>query len=151
VHRAAKLLERAKALEQEKPNEPEHQRLTYDAIQLLEPTLVVLEGKQRLRARVLLARGYIKNPKWQKRAEEMLLEASREHPKSPEPWALLGSIYAARGLKARALSNYKKALELNPDHEEAFRYLADNATPDPDAPPEDAGGSGLLGRFFRKS
>jgi curved DNA-binding protein CbpA len=150
LHRAAKLLERAKALEQEKPNEPEHQRLTYDAIQLLEPTLMVLQGKQRLRARVLLARGYIKNPKWQKRAEEMLLDASREHPQSPEPWALLGSIYAARGLKARALSNYKKALELNPDHEEAFRYLADNTTPD-SAAPEEPGGSGLMGRFFRKS
>jgi tetratricopeptide (TPR) repeat protein len=149
LHRAAKLLERAKAVEQEKPNEPEHQRLTYDAIQLLEPTLVLLKGKQRLRAQVLLARGYIKNPKWQKRAEEMLLDASREHPKSTEPWALLGSIYAARGLKARAISNYRKALELNPDHEEAFRYLAANAIPDT-AAPEDEGGSGLLGRFFKK-
>ena len=39
LHRAAKLLEQAKALEQEKPNEPEHQRLTFDAIQLLEPAI----------------------------------------------------------------------------------------------------------------
>ena len=44
---------------------------------------------------------------------------------------------------------YKKALELKPDHEEAARYLAENAGSEP-APPEDEGGSGLLGRLFRK-
>ena len=60
-------------------------------------------GQARLRAQLLLARGYSKNPKWAKRAEELLLEASREHPKSVEPWALLGAIYAARGIKSRAL------------------------------------------------
>jgi len=148
VRRAAKLLEQAKALEQEKPNEPEHQRLTYDAIQLLEPALEVLQGKPRLRAQLLLARGYSKNPKWAKRAEELLLDAGRENPASAEPPALLGSIYAARGLKARALGMYKKALELKPDHEEALQYVAENQAPD--SPPDDEGGSGLLGRLFRK-
>ena len=108
LRRAAKLLEHAKTLEQEKPNEPEHQRLTYDAIQLLEPALEVLQGKPRLRAQLLLARGYSKNPKWAKRAEELLLDASRESPQNPEPWALLGAIYAGRGLKARALSTSRK-------------------------------------------
>jgi curved DNA-binding protein CbpA len=149
LRKAAKLLELAKGLEQEKPNEPEHQRLTYDAIQLLEPTLTVLEGKLKLRAQVLLARGYSKNPKWAKRAEELLLASSREFPQSPDPLALLGSIYAARGLKARALASYKKALELKPEHEEAFKYVAENSTPE-DTPDQETGGGGLLGRFFRK-
>jgi curved DNA-binding protein CbpA len=150
LRKAAKLLEVAKGLEQEKPNEPEHQRLTYDAIQLLEPALAVLEGKQKLRAQVLLARGYSKNPKWAKRAEELLLASSRENPTSADPLALLGSIYAARGLKARALSMYKKVLELKPEHEEAFKYVAENSTPE-DTPEQEGGGGGLLGRFFRKS
>ena len=149
LHKAAKLLENAKALEQEKPNEPEHQRLTYDAIQLLEPALPLLKGKQRLRGQILLARGYSKNPKWAKRAEELLLEAGREHAQSPDPWALLGAIYAARGIKTRALSMYKKALELKPDHEEAFKYVAENAPLE--GPPQEPEGGGLLGRLFRKN
>jgi curved DNA-binding protein CbpA len=149
VRRAAKLLEQAKVLEQEKPGEPEHQRLTYDAIQLLEPVLEKLQGKPRLRAQLLLARANAKNPKWAKRAEELLLDASRENPQSPEPWALLGAIYAERGLRTRAVSMYRKVLELNPEHEEAGHFLAGNAPPEPE-PPEAEGGGGLLGRLFRK-
>ena len=149
LRKAAKLLETAKTLEQEKPNEPEHQRLTYDAIQLLEPAIPVLQGKLKVRAQVLLARGYSKNPKWAKRAEELLLTASRESPQNPDPHALLGAIYAARGLKARALASYRKALELKPDHEEAFKYLAENSAPE-DADEQEGGGGGLLGRLFRK-
>jgi curved DNA-binding protein CbpA len=150
LRKAAKLLEHAKNLEQEKPDEPEHQRFTYDAIQLLEPILDVVQGKPRLRAQLLLARGYSKNPKWAKRAEELLLDASRENPQAPEPCALLGAIYAARGLRTRAVSMYKKALELKPDHEEAFRYLAENAGPEPTPPEDEGGGGGLFGRLFRK-
>jgi len=151
VRRAAKLLEQARALEQEKPDEPEHQRLTYDAIQLLEPAVEVVQGKARLRAQMLLARGYAKNPKWAKRAEELLLAASRENPKAAEPWALLGSIYAGSGLKTRALSMYRKALEANPEHEEAGRYVAENGGAEPEPPPDEGGsGGGLLGRLFRK-
>jgi tetratricopeptide (TPR) repeat protein len=148
VRRAAKLLDQAKALEQEKPDQPEHQRLTYDAIQLLEPVHQTLQGKARLRAQLLLARGWGKNPKWAKRAEELLLVASRENPQSPEPWAMLGAIYAGKGLRTRATTMYRKALELKPDHEEAAQYLAANAA-EPE-PPEDERGGGLLGRLFRK-
>jgi curved DNA-binding protein CbpA len=149
LRKAAKLLETARALEQEKPNEPEHQRLTFDAIQLLEPAVVALTGKQKLRARLLLARGYSKNPKWAKRAEELVLDVAREHPREPEAFALLASIYTARGLKARALAMYRKVLELKPEHEEAARYVAENgAVEPPQQPPE--GGGGLLGRLFRK-
>ena len=150
LHRAAKLLEHAKALEQEKPNEPEHQRLTFDAIQLLEPAIERLgSSKQKLRAQTLLARGYSKNPKWLKRAEELLLTVTRAQPENAEAWALLGHIYSQRGIKSRALSMYKKALELKPDHEEALRFVAENGGAEP--PPGEAEGGGLLGRLFRKS
>jgi curved DNA-binding protein CbpA len=150
LHRAAKLLEHAKALEQEKPNEPEHQRLTFDAIQLLEPAIERLgSSKQKLRAQTLLARGYSKNPKWLKRAEELLLTVTRAQPENAEAWALLGHIYSQRGIKSRALSMYKKALELKPDHEEALRFVAENGGAEP--PPGEGEGGGLLGRIFRKS
>jgi tetratricopeptide (TPR) repeat protein len=149
VRRAAQLLDKAKALEQEKPGELEHQRLTYDAIQLLEPVIHLVQGKTRLRAQLLLARGWVKNPKWTKRAEELLLATSRENPQWPEPWVMLGAIYADKGLRSRAAAMYRKVLELKPDHEEAARYLAANA-PEPESH-EDEGGSGLLGRLFKKS
>ncbi len=67
----------------------------------------------------------------------------------PRPGPLLGHIYAARGIKSRALSMYKKALELKPDHEEALRFVAENGGAE--APPGEAEGGGLLGRFFQKS
>ncbi len=137
IRRAAKLVEQEKY---------------WDAIQLLEPAVEVVEGKSRLRARVLLARCYIRNPKWAKSAEATLLAATREEPKAVEPWALLGTIYAEKGLRTRATAMYRKVLELKPDHEEAAQYLAQNAPPP--EPPEDEGGGegggGLLGRLFRK-
>jgi curved DNA-binding protein CbpA len=148
LHKAAKLLETAKALEQEKPNEPEHQRLTFDAIQLLEPAIERLSGKQKLRGQTLLARGYSKNPKWLKRAEELLLTVTRAQPENAEAWSILGRIYAQRGMKSRALSVYRKALELKPDNDEAFKYVADNGGVEP--PPGEQEGGGLLGRFFKK-
>jgi len=133
----------AKLVEQEK---------YWDAIQLLEPSVEVVEGKSRLRARVLLARCYLRNPKWAKSAEATLLAATLEEPRAVEPWALLGTIYAEKGLRTRATATYRKVLELKPDHEEAAQYLAQNSPPP--EPPEDegggVGGGGLLGRLFRK-
>ena len=124
----------------------------WDAIQLLEPAVEAAQGKPRLRARVLLARSYVRNPKWAKSAEATLLAATREEPKAVEPWALLGAIYAEKGLRTRATAMYRKVLELKPDHEEAAQYLALQALPK--EPPEDEGGDegggGLLGRLFRK-
>ena len=119
----------------------------WDAIQLLEPAVELVGGKTRLRARVLLARCYVKNPKWAKSAEAMLLAATREEPKAVEPWALLGAIYAEKGLRTRATAMYRKVIELKPEQEEAARYLAQNA-PLRILPEDGEGGGGLLGRLF---
>jgi hypothetical protein len=63
---------------------------------------------------------------------------------------LLGAIYAGKGLRTRATTMYRKALELRPDHEEAAEYLKANA-PEPEPPEDEGGGGGLLGRLFRRN
>ena len=95
----------------------------WDAIQLLEPAIEPLPPKLKTRARVLLARCNLKNPKWVRRAEETLLAATREDPKAVDAWALLGQVYADKGLASRAQSMFRKVLELKPDHEEALQFL----------------------------
>jgi tetratricopeptide (TPR) repeat protein len=133
IRRAAKLVEQEKY---------------WDAIQLLQPAIDAVQGKTRLRGQLALARCYAKNPNWAKEAERVLLAATRENPQAGEAWALLGGIYARKGLRTRALTMYRKVLELKPDHEEAAQFVAANA-PGPE-PPEDEGRSGLLGRLFKK-
>jgi tetratricopeptide (TPR) repeat protein len=132
IRRAAKLFEQEKY---------------WDAIQLLVPAVEAVTGKARLRGQLLLARSRAKNPRWVKEAEEVLLTATRESPQAVDAWVLLGELYAQKGLRTRAVSMYRKALELKPDHEEAAQYLRANAA-EPEPPGEDGGG--LLGRFFKK-
>ena len=97
----------------------------------------------------LLARCYLKNPKWARRAEEALLGVTRRDPGTADAWALLGGIYAGKGMQNRALSMYRKALELRPDHEDAAQYVAAHqAAEEPASPPRE--GAGLFRKLFRK-
>ena len=114
----------------------------WDAIQALEPAVPVVTGKLRQRARVLLARAYLKNPKWVKRAEETLRAVVHDDDKNVDGHFLLGRIYKEQGLKTRSQSMFRRALELKPDHEEAAAELTD-----PSAEPESSGGGG---GFIRK-
>jgi tetratricopeptide (TPR) repeat protein len=120
----------------------------WDAIQLLEPALEAARGKARLRGRLILAQARAKNPRWAKEAESVLLAATREDPQAVDAWALLAELYAQKGMRTRAVTMYRKVLELKGDHENAARYLAANA-PGPESPPEE--GTGLLSRLFRRS
>jgi serine/threonine protein kinase len=96
----------------------------WDAIQLLEPAIGRVEGAPRLRAKVALAQAYMKNPKWLKRAEEVLHGVLRENPGHADAYVVLGSIYRAGGLVGRAAATYRKALELQPGHPKAVQELA---------------------------
>jgi hypothetical protein len=116
----------------------------WDAIQALEPAVPVVTGKMRQRARILLSRAYLKNPNWVKRAEEALLAAVQEDPQNVDGHFLLGKIYKERGLKTRALTMFRKVLELKPDHEEAAAELVE-AEPEPK--PE---GGGFMKKIFGK-
>jgi tetratricopeptide (TPR) repeat protein len=126
---------------------------TFDAIKLLEPAIERLAaldekvpGKLQLRARVLLAKAYLKNPNWVKQAEQLLQGVVHDDAQSVEGHFLLGTIYRERGLKSRATSMFRKVLELKPDHEEALAEVGP-LTP---AEPAPSGGGGLLGKLFRK-
>jgi curved DNA-binding protein CbpA len=120
----------------------------WDAIQLLEPAIPAAAGKWKSRARLGLARAYLKNPLWLKRAEEQLQAIVREDPHNPEAYFLLGTLYKQGGLRSRAVSMLRKALEAKPDHEQAASELAALELPDAASAPE---GGGLLKKLFGRS
>ena len=111
----------------------------WDAIQLLEGAIPRLEATASRRARVMLARAYMKNPKWRHRAEEVLGQVVREAPEAPEPYLVLGELYRGAQLRARAAAMYRKALQLSPRNEEALNAL--RAIDAEDQPP--SGDSGV--------
>jgi tetratricopeptide (TPR) repeat protein len=114
----------------------------WDAIQILEAVLPRLQPKrQQQRGRILLARAYAKNPNWLRRAEETLQDVVREDPNNIEAHYQLGLLYKDSGLAARAQAQFRRTLELRPDHREAAAELAlTEARP----------GAGILKRIFRK-
>jgi tetratricopeptide (TPR) repeat protein len=118
----------------------------WDAIQVLEPVVAQLEGPPRLKARVTLARAYVKNPNWLRRAEETLLAVLQESRDYVEAYVVLGQVYRASDQPARAVGVYRKALELQPGHEEALAELAALEPPSDDAP----GSSKILKKLFGK-
>ena len=97
---------------------------TWDAIQLLQAVIPRIFGrKQRDRARVLLAKAYIKNPNWVRRGEELLQTVIVEDPQNAEAHFALGMLYKESGMTSRAVGMFKKALELRPDHKHAQAAL----------------------------
>ena len=48
-----------------------------------------------------------------------------QHPDSSDSYAHLGGAYAKSGQKQLAIDNYKKALEKNPENDEAKKQLAE--------------------------
>jgi tetratricopeptide (TPR) repeat protein len=121
----------------------------WEAIQLVEPIFGKLTGRVRLRARLVLARCYLENPNWVKRAEETLQAATREDPEDAEAYRLLGRLYEERGLRTRATTMFRRVQELKPDDALAAEALARIGTPDESPPPEEGGG--FLRRIFRRS
>jgi serine/threonine-protein kinase len=110
----------------------------WDAIQLLEGAIPRLDATASRRARVVLARAYMKNPKWRHRAEEVLGQVVREAPDAPEPYLVLGELYRGAQLRARAAAMYRKVLQLSPRNDEALNAL--RAIDAEDRPPGSDGG-----------
>jgi tetratricopeptide (TPR) repeat protein len=116
----------------------------WDAIQLLEPAIPRLERNSRLRAQVLLARSYMKNPNWGRRAEELLQRVVQESPDHADAYVALGNLYRASQLKSRAQAMYRKAVQSQPGHAEA---LAELASLDGEGPQD---GAARIKKFFSK-
>jgi tetratricopeptide (TPR) repeat protein len=119
----------------------------WDAIQSLEGLVPLTEGKTRVEALVLLAKAYLKNPHWVKRAEEQLLLAVEANPKHVEAHFLLGTIYHDKNLRARATGRFKKVLEIEPQHEEAAARLQ---SLEPEAPESQPPEGGLFRKILKK-
>jgi len=117
----------------------------WDAIQLLEPAIRRLERNSKLKAQVLLARAYMKNPNWGRRAEELLQRVLQDSPDYADAYVALGNVYRASQLKSRAQAMYRKAVQAQPGHAEA---LAELASLDGEGP---EGGATRLKKFFSKS
>jgi tetratricopeptide (TPR) repeat protein len=132
VRRAEKLVEEAKY---------------WDAIQLLEPAVLALGGAQRQRARVILARALVKNPNWIHQAEEVLQAVVQDEPNHQEAHFELGSLYKERGLKSRALTSFRRVLDINPEHERAAAALAEMGDVGTEQTPDSGG---LLRKLFGK-
>ncbi|HEY2946573.1 MAG TPA: protein kinase [Vicinamibacteria bacterium] len=142
---ADRMTEAALALESARQAEKAFKEEKYwDAIQLLEPAIPRLERNVRVRAQVLLARAYMKNPNWGRRAEELLQRVVQESPDHADAYVALGNLYRASQLKSRAQAMYRKAVQAQPGHPEA---LAELASLD-EGPPE---GGTRLKKFFSKS
>jgi serine/threonine protein kinase/tetratricopeptide (TPR) repeat protein len=108
----------------------------WDAIQLLESTIPRLEGAEKLRARVALARAQMKNPNWVKRAEESLHVLLQEHPNSIDALLVLAELYRSTQMRSRALAMYRRALEIdgdNKDAQAAVRFLQSAEAPTPES------------------
>ncbi len=95
----------------------------WEAIQFAQEAVEAARGRSRQRARVLLARCYLKNPEWRQRAEEELKAALREDAGNVEAYFVLGTLYKGAGLDGRAAVMFRRVLELKPRHAEALASL----------------------------
>jgi curved DNA-binding protein CbpA len=100
-----------------------------DAGKLVEafgPLSVLVEtaqGAVRQKARLLLARCHQRNPKALRQAEELLRSVVQDDPQHVEAHLALGGLYKAAGLRGRALTSYRRALELRPGQPEALAEI----------------------------
>jgi tetratricopeptide (TPR) repeat protein len=96
----------------------------WDVIQLLERTVPhILAKRQSAKARAILARGYLKNPMWVRRGEEILHGVLRDEPLQVDACLALGGLYKESGLRSRAVAMFRKVLEAKPDHKRAAAEL----------------------------
>jgi hypothetical protein len=88
----------------------------WDVIRHLEPVLHRLDGSLRTRAVLVLARAYMKNPNWQKKAEGLLVDQLKRDPDCAPAGCFLGQLYASNGLGSRARRVFESVLEIEPGH-----------------------------------
>jgi hypothetical protein len=96
----------------------------WDAIQVLEGGQNLAPGtRTNQMLRLVLAQATARNPRWRKRAEEMLVDLAREVPPPVEAMLALSELYQEQGFKARAAAQLRRVVELQPGHAEALARL----------------------------
>jgi len=98
-----------------------NQRRYEDALILLEEAIRLNRNKGSFY--LLLALTESKIPSLHQKAEENFIKAVELEPWNPECYLGLGLFYKQEGLPARAKKQFKKALELDPDHNIARKEL----------------------------
>ena len=91
------------------------------AVPLLQQLVEISPGKALYRG--MLARAMSRHPAMRKEAEEYFVEALRLSPQDPELHYWLGIYYKSFGLKARAVTEFRTTLRINPKHEGARKQL----------------------------
>ncbi len=106
----------------------------WEAIALLTEVVNGAKGRVRSRARLLLARAYLKYPEHAKTAERELLAALQEDAQQPEIYYVLGTVYKRGGLASRATAMFRRAVELNPRYRAALAELEPGLPAPPPGP-----------------
>jgi tetratricopeptide (TPR) repeat protein len=117
----------------------------WEVIRQLEPVVQRAEEPTRTRARLLLARSYMRNPRWRKRAEEVLQSVLDGNPRDVAACLVLAELYRDANLPARAKALYRKVLAIQPGQASAVHALADL---EPRA--DDGQGPSRLAALFRR-
>lgn len=85
----------------------------WDVIRILEPILPSLGGQDKVRASVVLATAFAKNPKWTFRAAEVLENLLVAYPHNRQVIEQLADIYDAAGMTLRAKRARERKWKLN--------------------------------------
>jgi tetratricopeptide (TPR) repeat protein len=93
------------------------------AVGALHGVLVQAKGVSRRRARLLLARAYTSDARWQRYAVQLLREMVQETPGDAEALALQGALFLREGLLARAESTLGRALASDPGNAAACAQM----------------------------
>ena len=94
-----------------------------EAVSVLHDVLSQANDGQRRRIRLVLARAYVKDPRWQRYGLGLLNEMLGEKPNDADALATLGVLYHREGLLARAEATLLRALAADPGQVEARLHL----------------------------
>jgi tetratricopeptide (TPR) repeat protein len=99
----------------------------WEAVALLGEAIPLVSGARLSRARLMLAKAYLRSPERVKDAEKELRAVLDADPQLTDAALLLAKLYRDAGLVARAAALYQKVLEARPDDPEARAGLSANA------------------------
>ncbi len=100
------------------------QERTWEAIQVIEKALPQARTPvQRHMLQVVLARAVLKNPKWLRRGEDLLLEVIRENPRHVAALLMLARLYRQQRMRARAERLLRQVLDVDPRNTAAAEEL----------------------------